>query len=187
MKLLKTQVFYTFLGRLTKREKTIFYVAISFIALTLLDRSILNPIMSKMEFLDRQIQEKESGINRNLRILAQKDRILSESAKFNSLLSSFRFEEEEATSLLKEIEALANKSSVYIIDMKPMGFKEVGSSKRYFINLNCEAQMGQIIDFMYNIENSNRLLSVDRYQINPKSKESSIAVCSMSISKMVMP
>ncbi|HNW40109.1 MAG TPA: GspMb/PilO family protein, partial [Candidatus Omnitrophota bacterium] len=85
----------------------------------------------------------------------------------------------------KEIESLASKSSVYLVDMKPSGTKESGSSKRIMINLNCEAQMEQLVDFMYNLENSNILLSIEKYQLTPKTKESSVAKCSISVYKVV--
>ena len=47
--------------------------------------------------------------------------------------------------------------------------------------------MEQLVDFMYNIENSDKLLMIEKYQISPKSKESSVAKCAMSISKIVIP
>ena len=140
-----------------------------------------------MKSLNEEIQEKQSSIRKNLHILAQKDRISSEITKYTTFLSSTESDEEEMTSLLKEIEGLANKSSVYLVDMKPAGLKSAGSSKKYLISLNCEAQMEQLTDFMYNIENSNKLLTIEKYQIAPKSKESSVVRCSMSIAKIVMP
>lgn len=187
MKIPKIQTFYTFVSHLSKREKIIFYAAISFVSLTLLDCLIISPIYSKIKSLNEEIQERESNIKKNLHILAQKDRISSEITKYTSFLSSAESEEEEMTSLLKEIEGLANKSSVYLVDMKPAGLKPTGSSKKYLISLNCEAQMEQLSDFMYNIENSNKLLTIEKYQISPKSKESSVVRCSISIAKIVMP
>jgi Tfp pilus assembly protein PilO len=120
-------------------------------------------------------------------ILSQKDKILSESAKYATYLSRMKSEDEETTTLLKEIEALANKTAISLIDMKPTALKSAGTYKKFLVNLNCEAQMEQLVDFMYNIENSNKLLVIERYQISPKSKESSIARCSMSIAKIFMP
>jgi len=185
--MIKLQALYTIFTRLSKREQFILYIAAFFIALTLLDRLIIEPIFSKMQSLDKEIQEKETAIRRNAHVVVQKDRILAEVAKYTSFLSTAKSEDEEITSFLKEIENLADKSSVYLIDMKPSGVKDLGSSKKYLLNLNCEAQMEQLADFMYNIENSNKLLTIDKYQISPKSKESSIAKCSISISKMVIP
>ena len=185
--MLKIQSLYTILARLSKREKTVLYAAVFFISLTLLDRLIVYPIFSKIEGLNKEIQAREAGIKKNLHILAHRDRILAESVKYSALLSSARSEKEEMTFLLKEIESLANESSVYLIDMKDAGLKNLGSSKKYFITLNCEAQVEQLTDFMYNIESSNRLLSIEKYQISPKSKDSSVARCSMSISKLAVP
>jgi len=185
MRIPKLQALYSFLAHLSKREKVIFYAAISFLSLTLLDRLIISPVYSKIKSLNEEIQEKESIIKKNLRILSQKDRISSETAQYASFLNNAKSQEEEATSLLKEIEGLANKAGVYLVDMKPGGLKDKGLSKQYLINLNCESQMEQLAEFMYNIENSNRLLTIEKYQISPKSKESSVVRCSMSIAKIV--
>jgi len=179
--------FYTILARLSKREKLIFYSAIFFISATLLDRTVINPIFSKIRSLDKEIQEKKTGIRKNMLMLSQKDKISSESAKYSTYLSRMKSEDEETTLLLKEIESLADKTAISLIDMKPSGLKSVGPYKKFLLNLNCEAQMEQLIDFMYNIESSNRLLVIEKYQITPKSKESSVARCSMSIAKIFMP
>ncbi|MFH0838764.1 MAG: GspMb/PilO family protein [Candidatus Omnitrophota bacterium] len=186
MKMLKLQDVYTLLSRLSKREKTILYVALSVFTITLLDRLIIYPISSKIKSLNSEIQEKELAIKKNLRIWLKKDKILAESARYSEVFVFSKSDEEELTTVLKEIETLANRSSVYLIDMKPAGLKQVGSSKRYMVNLNCEAQMEQLIEFMYNIENSNKILTIEKYQITPKARESSVAKCSMSIAKILL-
>ncbi len=183
----KPQSFYTVFSRLPKKEKFILYIVIFFISLVILDRLIISPVFSKMKFLDKEIQSKESQIKKNLRILAQKDRIAAENAKYGSFLNSFESGEDQAASSLKEIEDYANKASVYLIDMKPSTVKESGTSKKYLINLNCEAQMEQLVSFMYHIENSKELLTIEKCQISPKAKDSSIASCSMVISKTITP
>jgi Tfp pilus assembly protein PilO len=157
------------------------------ICVILLWRLVVDPVFSKISSLDKDIRAKETQIKNDLRLLAYKDRILSAKTKYASFLSMAQSEEEETASLLKEIEGMADKSSVYLIDMKPGGLKEAGGAKKYLVNLNCEAQVEQIIDFMYNVENSKKLLSVEKFQMTPKSKESSVARCSMTIAKIIMP
>ncbi|MBU2258472.1 MAG: hypothetical protein KJ926_05065, partial [Candidatus Omnitrophica bacterium] len=71
--------------------------------------------------------------------------------------------------------------------LKPSGIKDMGPFKKYFITLSCEAQVEQLVGFFYGIENSDKLLSIDKYQLMPKSSESSVAKCSMTISKMTLP
>ena len=184
MKFPKIKSLYAVLPRLAKRERFVLYAAATFIFLALFDRLLIYPIFNKMKSLKKEIQETESSIRRNLHILAQKDRILSESAKYASFIGGTKSDEEEMTFLLKEVEGLANKSSVYLIDIKPAGTKGPAFPKKCTITLNCEAQMEQLISFIYSIENFNRLLIIEKYQITPKVRESSVAKCVMSVSKI---
>lgn len=186
MKLPNLKILQVFLGRLSKKDKIIFYIAVCVVALLILDRGIISPVFSKIRSLNKELQDKQANIKKNLRILAQKERILAQGAKYNSLLGDSKMsDDEQVTLVLKELESLANKSSVYLVDMKPSGIKESGSSKMILINLNCEAQMEQLVDFMYNMENSNSLISIEKYQLTPKTKESSVAKCSISVYKVV--
>lgn len=183
----KLQGLYAALARLSKREKLILYCTITIISILVLDRLIVSPLFHKMKSSDEQLVQKIAHIRKSIHILTQKDRILSERARYYALMRSLESEQEEVTSILKEIEKIANDSSVYLVDMKPGDTKSIGTSKKYIINLSCEAQMEQLATFMYNIESSNKLLTIEKYQISPKANESSVAVCSMSVSKMVVP
>jgi Tfp pilus assembly protein PilO len=185
--MLKAQTFYQFLSRLSKREKTVFYAACFFVILTLFDRLIVYPIYSKISSLNNEIKEKESAIVRDMRIFAQKDKILNEAKRYESFTAGPEAEEEAVTLILKEIENIASKSSLYIIEMKPAGIKEDKNKiKKFIVNLVCEGPMEQIMGFMYSIENFSMLLTIERYQISPKGKESSIVQCSMIISRAVI-
>ncbi|MFH1753589.1 MAG: hypothetical protein ABH875_05345 [Candidatus Omnitrophota bacterium] len=186
MKLLKLSSAQTFLARLSKREKTALYLAAFIISITLLDRMVIYPIFSKMEELTAEIEEKETGIKRSIHILTHKDRILAASVKYKTLIKSSRSEEEEMTSLLKEIETLASEHSIYLVNMKPGEAEDTKAAKKYILNLNCEAQLEQLIGFMYNIERSEELLTIEKYKLGPKSKDSSVARCNMSISKIAI-
>ena len=48
------------------------------------------------------------------------------------------------------------------------------------------AQMPEVASFFHHLESSNELLRVEKYDIQPKNKESSIARCSMTVSKTVL-
>jgi hypothetical protein len=185
--MLKLQPVLKLLSGLSKREKTILYTAIIALSLVALDKLIVFPVFSKIKSLDSAIKEGESGIARDMRMLAQKEKIILETKKYASYLNSPESEEEAMTSFLKEVENLANKSSLYIIDMKPMGVKaEKDNTKKYQLVLTCEGQMQQLIEFIYNIENLNALLNIERYQISPKNKDTGTVQCSITIAKIAM-
>jgi Tfp pilus assembly protein PilO len=183
--MLKLKFINTFLSRLTKREKIVFYAATAAVSLTLADRLLLAPVTQKIEMQAIETQNKESDIKRMSFILAQKDRIVAESAKYITFLTKAKNSDEEATTILKEIEAIANNNSMYIVDLKPIGFRDAASMKKYVVSITCEGQMESVFGFMYNIESSPQLLRIERCEIVPKSKESSIASCSLMISKII--
>ena len=165
----------------------VLYTAVVFISLAFLDRIVIFSVSNKIKFLDRQIETKESEIKKNLKILTQKNRIEVQRANLSSYLGRAQSENEEVTQLLKEIEGFANKAAINLIDMKPAGIKEMEASRKYLINLNFEGKMEQVVEFMYEVESSRKLLTIEKYQINPKSKDSNLSKCSMVISKLVIP
>jgi Tfp pilus assembly protein PilO len=187
IKLPKLDNLRAFLGHLSKREKLVLYGAVAFVALAFFDRMILGTFSAKIQSLDKEISEKESQIKKSLRILSQRQRIEIQRANLSSYLGREKDENEEFTLFLKEVENLANKAGIYLIDMKPAGSKDMGDYKKYSVNLNCEGQMETISKFMHQVENYGKLLSIEKYQLAPKSAESSIAKCSMVITKLVMP
>ena len=178
------QELYKFFARLSKKERLMLYVAGTIVSALFLDRLIISPVFSRLKGLDEEIREKEISVRKNIRILSQKDRIRASSANYGSFSGGkLGSDEEEMTSFMKEMEDMANKSSVYLVDIKPGAVKGQEQLKKYFVTLNCEAQMEQIVDFMYGLENSSRFFTIERYQITPKAKDSSLARCSIAVSK----
>jgi len=173
-------------NRLSKKEKGIFYFAVLFVFLALLDRLIIGPASNKIAALNKGIQENELFIKRDSRIVAQKEMIVNEKNKFSSFLSSAQSQDEQFTIILKEIEELSNKSSVSIGDMKPAGVKKVDIAEKYFVNVNCEAKIEALVNFMYDVENSKYLLTIEKYQIAPKPGDTQVASITMVISKLVV-
>jgi len=175
------------ISRLSKRERTIFYVTIAVIGLGLLDRLILSPILGKIDHLNETITTQEETIAQSLLIVTQEKRIDSEGDLYASFLSKSQKEEKVITAFLKEVETLAKQSSVYLIDIKPSGKDTEGISKKYFLKLNFEAQMEQVINFFHNVTNYEQLIKVEGYQLGPKSKGSSVLSCGITISKAIIP
>ncbi|MFC1645927.1 hypothetical protein ACFL2Y_01980 [Candidatus Omnitrophota bacterium] len=177
----------SFLAGLNKRQKILFYGAIAFVIFATIDRIVLAPVLGKVYQLDEQIKLKEEEIKRNLSILSQKENLVDEIDKFTSYLSDLQSEEKDVTTFSREIENLAKGASVYLTGIRPAGKREEGITKRYLLELDFEARMEQLFEFFYAIENSDNLTKIEIYHITPKSAESSIATCSMRVSKVIIP
>lgn len=179
--------FGAFYKKRTKREKVILLGTIAVILFLFVDRMILGPVVKKVNDLGRQIRDEEIAVKRSLLVLVQKEKTIREGKEFMSFSVEAKNPEEEMTMLLKEIERLADTSSVTLSYVKPGMVKEgVGGIKKFTATLECESQMEQIAGFFHTIESSNRLLKVEKFEIQPKSRESSIARCAMTVSRTVL-
>ena len=176
----------SFVTRLSKRERTIFYVTVTIVSLVFLDRTMLSPILDKVSSLGEAIQAKEDAIEQSLLIVNQEERIEGESSLYTSFLSQPQEEEKAITAFLKEVEMLAKKSSIYLTDIKPSGKEVDGDVVQYLVKLNFEAQMEEVFNFFYNVTNFERLIKIENYQIRPKTEGSSVIMCSISISKTMI-
>lgn len=177
---------FSFISRLEKRERIILYVTAVIVSLMLLDRFVVSQILSKMSQLDRKIESQEELIRNSFIITTQEKRILKEIREYDPYFNVPESEEKENTAFLKEVENYAKDSSVYLVDIKPSGKKEMGASKQYFLKLEFEAIMDQVLNFFYIIENSRKLLRIEGYQLSPKTEGSSIMTCSVSVSKTMI-
>ena len=175
-----------FYARLSKRERLILIFTSLVLAALLVDRLVLTPARDQMKLLDTKILDEEKAIKKSLRVLLRKDQVASDVKRYAVFSIDVKKPEEQMTSLLKEIENIADKASVSLLYVKPGSEKEGGDANKYLANLECEGQMEQIITFFYRIENSVGLLGIEKYDIQPKSKDSGTVHCVMTISKMAL-
>ena len=172
--------------KLSRREKKILYTVAVILGFLAMDQLIVGPVFQKLWLLDRQIRDEEVAIKKSLHVLLRKQQITAESKQFVIFSVESQNPEQEMTALLKEIENIANSSSVSLLYVKPGTSKEDGGVKKYFTTLECEAQMAEMASFFHNIENSTKLLQIEKFSIQPKSKESSIGRCAATISRTIL-
>ncbi len=175
---------HTFIDRLSKREKAILYVSVIFVSLCLVDRLMVAPSFARMRWLDEEIKKNKLIIKKNLHFLSLRNKINLETKKYSSYFSKERSPDEEMNSLLKLIEDLARRAYVDLIYIKPAGFKSEKMQERYYIDLTCQGDMLKVVNFIYRVENSNKLLSIEKLAISPDSEGSSLVQCRITISKI---
>jgi hypothetical protein len=175
------------LAKRSPREKAVLAVAALALSAAFVDRVIVATVQARLRELDTRTAQREAQIRKDLRIIAQKQRIEIQHVNYKPYLGMQSTENEEFTVFLKEVDTLARDNVVSVVDMKPTGTKEMESAKKYMINLNIEADMAALVKFMYAIEDSKKLMTVEKYQISPKSRDSDTAKCSLLISKLVIP
>jgi hypothetical protein len=180
------QALHTTFSKMSKREKMVLYGAVAIVAVAFLDRAIVGPIISRTQALDKAIMDKKAAITRDMKILRQKDSIDLRKAEYKAFSVLETTPEEDTSLLLKEVETLASKSTVYLADMKPQEPKKEQEFKKYQVNVNCESSFEKLIEFMYNIENSKKVLKIEKFALSLKSRQDATLKCTLTISKVVL-
>ena len=175
-----------FYAKLSAAEKRIFWVTVLFVGFVFVDRVIVLPVSTMLTTLNVNLREQESSIKKSMNVLLHKEGIIAESREYAAYSVEAKNPEEEMVALLKEVEAQAERSGANLLYVKPANVKDEKGIKRYYCTLECEAPMEQVATFFHAIESSTKLLKIEKYQIQPKSKESSTARCAVTIYKTVL-
>lgn len=176
-----------FYKNLSKRERWILYVTGLIMMIFMTDRVVIGPVVKKLITLDEETYQRENAVKKSLHILLRKDQIIADGKKIMSYSIASDDLEMEMTDFLKELENIAQRSHVNLKFVRPGATSNEQGMIRQSANLECEAEMPEIVTFMHTIESSSRLLRIVKFDIQPKDKNSNIARCVMMISRTAFP
>ncbi len=174
-----------FLSRLSKKEKRLFYITVAVISIVFLERVVFKPVINKLESFNGKISLEEKKLEKSMLILAQEQTINSEYKKFAQNIKQEQSEEEAIAGLLSSIEKMAKSVSVFILDMKPGTVEKSEFYKKYSVKVEVEAKINNLSDFIYQLENSPKLLRVSDFRLTPQKKETVLKV-SMTITEVLI-
>ncbi|MBI3617629.1 MAG: type 4a pilus biogenesis protein PilO [Candidatus Omnitrophica bacterium] len=172
--------------KLSKKEKIGLSAALAFLALAFLDRLLISPVRTKFNALNQQIRISEKQLGGDMRNINQKKFIGEEYEQYLPYIRRSGSDEEEVAKILGEIEALARKSSVYLVDMKPRKPREVEFYKEYTVEIEAEGGMESLMSFIYQLNTSSQLLRVETLRLNLTKGDSNVLSASMLITKVLI-
>ncbi len=141
--------------------------------------------------LQHDIAAAESKTIKSLRLLQKSQSILEEHKRLSALHKVKGTNEEMTSALLSSIESLARNAGVTVTDIKPrpgqegQAAKEKQTQREYGIELDMEAPMPALFQFLQNLENSPELFRVLKLNIAPKGREGKILRGHLLISRTV--
>jgi Tfp pilus assembly protein PilO len=173
--------------RISNRERYLLYATIAIIGGFLLYWWVLRPAIAKSHALSQQIQLKKRVVENCLHLLNDRQDILGEAGKFAKYERAGLSEEEETANFLRQIEEIAKKSSVQMVDLKPYSAKKTESYVEYRVELEVESPISQLMTFIYNLQSSDGLIRTSKFRINPKEGNPSIMKGYLTITKVSLP
>jgi len=176
-----------FFSRLNKQEKYLLYASVTVLSLVFFDKVIFSPIMGVLNGLNKKISAHEKELKNSLLVLNKEEFITNNYSEKTGSLGKISSNEEEIADMSSTIERLARKTSVLIQNIKPLSVEEQDLYFKYKIEIEAEADMSKLIDFIYQLEKSPKLYRVKKLSLTSKKKDAKELKVSLLITKIAIP
>lgn len=150
---------------LSEREKYVLYIAVIIIFTGVIFNFFVAPVFNKRRNLSEKIEFKKMELKKKYRLLSKAEQLKNWDNYFPFDLNTEDIKQDKVTKILKYVETVSKKSDVQIINISPEGLKEYDDYKFIFVNLVLKGKMGNIVKFLYDIESSSMLFTVESFQI----------------------
>lgn len=177
-----------FYAKLSDKERMIFNVALCFVLLAFLDRLFFGPVLAKINSIDDEIQMQQTAIERDLRLLSYKDKIMKDNKAYGKFFTEKIADDDVVNAaFLQAVEKLATQSNVNLIKSTPTEKKQHKTFIEYYANLDCSGQLKDVVSFMHAVNASDELLKVSTFNMTPKRGAGNEVNASMTVVQVIVP
>ena len=135
-----------------------------------------NDLARRMEVVDLQYA-------RDMARVENFDAYRNEYKQIEAIGVKNRSDEEERALFLKEIESFIQGLSISLKDIKPLKTQDKKGSETFYLELEMESSIGDLMAYLHTIATSGSLIRVERMTISTKEKKSNIHIIKQTVSK----
>ena len=169
-----------------KRERLLAVGTVLVILVWVIDAALVKPLGQRAHRVGQDIRTIEREVRRQQQLLTRRDYVAAEAEQFRGFLRPAGPKELEIAALLKELEELGKKASVSLGDVKPVPSEASGPYQTYTFEIQAECTFSQWVEWIYHLESSPSLFTVDRATIALKEKSSEMLKASVRITRIAM-
>jgi Tfp pilus assembly protein PilO len=159
---------------LNKREKILFLLAILSIVVPIVCFKIVIPYINKWHQQTVQINQKKELIKKAQEIITKKDSLTKRFSVLSKKIQAKLPLERKESEFLTEIGRVAENTYVHIETMNPLPFRDLDFFKELSVEINMEANLGNLARFLYEMRKSSVVLIANRLRLKPKSTRSAL-------------
>ncbi|MFH1062898.1 MAG: type 4a pilus biogenesis protein PilO [Candidatus Omnitrophota bacterium] len=156
------------------KSKPILVLSASIIAIILVYIAIISPFLTKWKEQDTQIKQKLALIEKSQEIIKQQGDLNESYSIINRKIQAKLPSERGQSNFLTAIGEVAKKTDIHIESMNPQPLRELGFSNELSVEINMEANLGNIVRFLYEMRKSSVVLVANRLKLQPKSERSAL-------------
>lgn len=175
-----------FLQKLNKREKRLLFITIAIVSGVALYIYCIEPLWNYWNSLDSTINNLTKQLQRSYIILSRAKSIEAQYAVYESKLKVEGSDQEKTAQILRQIETTARNNRVHINDINPQEIQDEEFHKYYVIEVEAEADVLSLLQFVYDLQVAQQALKVTRIQIAANSARPYVLKTDMLITKVVL-
>jgi Tfp pilus assembly protein PilO len=157
-------------GKLSTRERYLFYGVIFLVGAFCLERFVFHNIFLQLNLLNKKTAMLKLNYQKAKTLIANKEIITEAGESYKKYLDSPLSKQQNPLSdILSHIESLARKNGGVLIDMKPgQQISKTSTHSTYTIEVGLQGNLSQVSNFIADLQKSNLLIEVERISLTPK-------------------
>jgi Tfp pilus assembly protein PilO len=164
----------------------ILIIAAAVISVYLYVTGIIMPFSSRWREQSARINSKKALLNKDIKLIEDSREL---NGLFEKLSQNIRDRlplDRKEGEFLTEIDRVAQDTNVRIKSMNPRPAKDLGPFKELSVEIDMEANLGNLIRFLYNMREASVVLVANRIKLEPKSQRSALIEGDLVISSIFL-
>jgi len=168
-----------------KREKILTIITVSIALIAFIYSVVIERVVLRWKMLNEEIESRKNLLIGDAELLSRYENIKEEYMKNPIFKVKGANEEEAIARVLSEIEAISNKASCYITNIKPRTTRYIGNYREISFDVSIESGITELSRFMYETEVSKEILRIRRFTTSSKSGPAKSLKTTFIISKII--
>ncbi|MCX5681511.1 MAG: GspMb/PilO family protein [Candidatus Omnitrophica bacterium] len=172
---------------LSAREKTIFVACLGVVTFYLAYHFGYQNLQDETSSQKEQILRSSKDLKTYTKIVRGEKTIEAKLKEYTNILKQKGSDEAEMTKVLSDIEAVAGKVNIKIINMEPEKIKKGDLSNYFSIDVQTEGPMKKICEFLYALESKPNRFRIDEIRIEKYAMRADSLKCQLVVSRFLIP
>ncbi|MCK5214232.1 MAG: type 4a pilus biogenesis protein PilO [Candidatus Omnitrophica bacterium] len=168
------------------RKKILIVLAIIVVLGPLLFFKVLTPIFHRLGKVNKEITKNKIIIVRMKGLINEQEELEKSFDDLSRKIQAKLPSEREESQFLTEIGRVANETNVYISVMNPLPYKDLDDFKELSVEIDLEANLGNLVRFLYLMRKSSVVLVANSLKLEPKSERSALLKAHLVISTIFL-
>ncbi len=169
------------------RERKIAAFLLILICISVVYSYGVRPLNGRAEFLDRKIALEQGRLQKSAAIIRKAEDF---EQKYKNILEEYEqksSDEEAMAGILSQIEAVGNRISIRLADLKPQRVRKIDFYNRFSVSLTVEGKIPDIMLFVYTLQRPPYGFYAEEFQLRKKSAMAQESECNLILAKIFIP